>query len=270
MELKTLKATFKRNFIIQLRAYPKDFFIGNLLTGVYTILSAYFMYKLLFKGNLEASFSKYSGTSDYMSYVIIGTAMYLFVVRTCLNVSRSLITELREGTLESIMIAPFKRVQYFVGNMLQQTITTSMEIMVTIIIAIPFGINFSKANLPAFILAFIVSMFAYFSLSLVLAVVMLYFRDTYISQNTLFLLLFILSGVTFPIDYLPRPFQYLSKLIPVTDSFQLMRNSLIAGKSIVEQIHQLIYLVILSTIYCIVGFTLIKKVEKIALEKIFA
>lgn len=270
MELKTLKATFKRNFIIQLRAYPKDFFIGNLLTGVYTIISAYFMYKLLFKGNLEESFSKYSGTSDYMSYVIVGTAMYLFVVRTCLNVSRSLITELREGTLESIMIAPFKRVQYFVGNMLQQIITTSMEIMVTILIAIPFGVNFSKANILSFIFAFLVSMFAYFSLSLLLAVIMLYSRDTYISQNTLFLLLFILCGVTFPINYLPVPLQYLSRLIPVTDSFQLIRNSLIAGKGITEQLGQLIYLTLLSAVYCIVGFTLIKRVEKIALEKIFA
>jgi ABC-2 type transport system permease protein len=270
MELKTLKATFKRNFIIQLRAYPKDFFIGNLLTGVYTILSAYFMYKLLFKGNLESSFSKYSGTSDYMSYVIVGTAMYLFVVRTCLNVSRSLITELREGTLESIMLAPFKRVQYFVGNMLQQTITTSLEIMVTILIAIPFGVNFSKANLLSFILAFLVSMFAYFSLSLILGVVMLYSRDTYISQNTLFLLLFILCGVNFPIDYLPLSLQYLSKLIPVTDSFELIRNSLILGKGINEQLGQILYLMVLSIVYCIVGFTLIKKVEKIALEKIFA
>lgn len=270
MFLKTLKATFKRNFIIQMRAYPKDFFIGNLLTGAYTILSAYFMYKFLFRGNLEDSFAKYSGTADYMSYVIIGTAMYLFVVRTCLNVSRSLITELREGTLESIMIAPFRRVQYFVGNMLQQTITTSMEIIVTILIALPFGINFSKANLPSVILAFIVSMFAYFSLSLVLAVIMLYSRDTYISQNTLFLLLFILCGVTFPVAYLPLPLQYISKLIPVTDSFQLIRNSIMTGKSILEQSQQFIYLIMLSMIYCIIGFTLIKRVEKIALEKIFA
>lgn len=270
MKLKTLKATFKRNFIIQLRAYPKDFFIGNLLTGFYTILSAYFMYKLLFKENIEDSFSRYSGTSDYMSYVIVGTALYLFVVRTCLNVSRSLITELREGTLESLMIAPFKRVQYFAGNMLQQTITTSMEIMITILIAIPFGINFSKADVISFILAFTASLFAYFSLSLVLAVIMLYFRDTYISQNTLFLLLFILCGVTFPIDYLPLPLQYLSKLIPVTDSFQLIRNSLINGTGTFEQSGQLMHLILLSAVYSIIGFSLIKRVEKVALEKIFA
>jgi ABC-2 type transport system permease protein len=270
MNLKILNATFKRNFIIQMRAYPKDFFIGNTLTGIYTVLSAYFMYQLLFKGNLDASFKTYSGTGDYMSYVIVGTALYLFAVRTCLNVSRSLITELREGTLDSLMIAPFNRVQYFCGNMLQQTITTSLEIMVMIIISLFFGADFSQINLFSFILGFAVSMFAYFSLSLILAAVMLYFRDTYISQNTLFTLMLLVCGVTFPIDYLPIPLQYLGKLIPVTASFQIMRNSTIAGAGIIEQSSAFIHLFLLSLAYCILGFIMLRRVEKIALEKIFA
>jgi ABC-2 type transport system permease protein len=270
MNLKILTATFKRNFIMQMRAYPKDFFIGNTLTGTYTVLSAYFMYQLLFKGNLDASFKIYSGTGDYMSYVIVGTALYLFAVRTCLNVSRSLITELREGTLDSLMIAPFNRVQYFCGNMLQQTITTSLEIMVMIIISLFFGANFSQVDIFSFIIGFIVSMFAYFSLSLVLAAIMLYFRDTYISQNTLFALMFLVCGVTFPIEYLPLPLQYLGKLIPVTSSFQVVRNSTIAGLGILEQANSFIYLILLSAVYCILGFKMLKKVEKIALEKIFA
>jgi ABC-2 type transport system permease protein len=269
MNLKTLRATFKRNFIVQMRAYPKDFFIGNTLTGIYTVLSAYFMYHLLFKGNLNSSFKAYAGTGDYMSYVIIGSSMYLFVVRTCLNVSRSLITELREGTLESIMIAPFNRVQYFCGNMLQQTITTSGEIIVTILIGIPFGLKFSGMNITSFLLAFVVSLFAYFSLSMVLAAVMLYFRDTYISQNTLFLLIFLLCGVTFPIKYFPVFVQYISKLIPVTTSLELIRNSTISGMGIMEQSSLFIYVIMLSAIYCVAGFMMLKRIEKIALEKIY-
>ena len=96
MEWKILKDTFKRNLIINLRAYPKDFFIGNLLTGVYTVISALFMYKMLFDGNITEEFVQYTSTGDYMGYIILGSLTYLFAVRTCLNVSRSLIIELRE------------------------------------------------------------------------------------------------------------------------------------------------------------------------------
>lgn len=268
MDFKTLNATFIRNFIIQLRAYPKDFFIGNLLTGIYTSLSAFFMYNLLFKGSLNTTFKQYTGTGDYISFVIVGTAVYLYVVRTCLNVSRSLITELRTGTLESIMVSPFNRIQYFIGNMLQQVITTSGEIIIAIIISIPFGISFPKFNLISFIFSFLISLFAFFSLSMVLACVMLYFRDTYISQNTLFLALFLLCGISYPIEYLPKVVRIISSLIPITDSVTLIRGSSLLGLGIKEQMGRLIYVFLLSFVYCIIGCKLIKKIEYIALEKI--
>ncbi|MTI57830.1 ABC transporter permease [Geosporobacter ferrireducens] len=268
MEFKTLKATMKRNFIIQLRAYPKHFFIGNLLTGLYTAISAYFMYHLFFKGNMNRSFAYYAGTGDYMSFVIVGTAVYLYVVRTCLNVSRSLITELREGTLDSIMIAPFKRIQYFLGNMLQQVVTTSGEILILMLFSIPFGVNFANFNALSFIFSFIIALFSFFSLSMILACIMLYFRDTYISQNTLFALLFFLCGITFPHQYLPRNIQWISKLIPVTDAVILIRNTTLLGLGIGEQIGRIAHLLILSTVYCCIGFKLMKKIEGIALEKI--
>ena len=102
----------------------------------------------------------------------------MFVVRTCLNVSRSLITELREGTLESLMIAPFKRGEYFIGNMLHQTKTTTLEILVSVIIAIPFGLSFKHMNIGAFIIIFIVALYGFFAMSMVLGSVMLYTRDT--------------------------------------------------------------------------------------------
>lgn len=268
MNFKTLRATFKRNFIIQLRAYPKDFFIGNLLTGIYTALSAFFMYNLLFKGNMKASFQHYSGTGDYISFVITGSAVYIYVVRTCLNVSRSLITELRTGTLESIMISPFSRLQYFIGNMLQQVITTSGEVIISIIISLPFGLKFPNFNIISFAASFIVSLFAFFSLSMVLACIMLYFRDTYISQNTLFLALFLLCGITYPVQYLPRAVAAISNFIPITNAVTLIRGSALLGLGIQAQAGKLVFVFILSAFYCTAGYMLIRKIEYIALEKI--
>ncbi|MFZ5353688.1 MAG: ABC transporter permease [Bacillota bacterium] len=268
MDLKTLNATFKRNFTIQLRAYPKHFFIGNLLTGLYTAISAYFIYSLFFRGNIKSSFSQYAGTNDYMSFVIVGTAVYLFVVRTNLNVSRSLITELREGTLESVMIAPFKRVQYFLGNMLQQVITTSCEIMIMVVLSIPFGLSFPGFNLLSFIVSFTAGLYSFFSISMLLACVMLYTRDTYISQNTLFAIMFLLCGITFPHQYLPEWVQFIARLIPVTDAVTLIRSSVLLGKGVGEQLESLVYLLSISTLYSTVGFKLMKRVEMAALEKI--
>ncbi|SHK29376.1 ABC-2 type transport system permease protein [Hathewaya proteolytica DSM 3090] len=268
MRAKVLKATFIRNFIIMLRAYPKSFFIGNVCTGFYTVVGALFMYKLLFNGVVGDDFFKYTKTEDYMGYVIWGSLTYIFVVRTCLNVSRSLITELREGTLESLMMTPFKRGEYFIGNMLHQTIATTFEVLISLIIAMPFGLSFKSMNFPAFIFVFFLALYGFFGLSMVLGSVMLYTRDTYISQNTLFVAMFLLCGITFPVEYLPHSLKIIGELIPVTEISNLIRGSAILGKGLSEQIGTIVYVFILSTIYLFIGFLSLKKIEYIALEKI--
>ena len=268
MSGKVLIATFKRNFIVMVRAYPKDFFIGNVLTGFYTVIGALFMYKMLFNGVVGDDFLKFAGTGDYMSYVILGSLTYIFVVRTCLNVSRSLITELREGTLESLMITPFRRGEYFLGNMLQQTVATTFEVMVSLIIALPFGLNLSNMNIKSFLLVIILALYGFFGLSMVLASIMLYTRDTYISQNTLFVSMLLLCGITFPTAYLPKVIRNIGELIPVTEISNLIRGTAILGKSIFEQGNTIIYVFTLSTVYIIIGFLSLKRIEFIALEKI--
>lgn len=268
MSFKVLRGTLKKNLLTRYRAYPMDFFIGNILTGFYTALGAYMMYQLMFAKKLSPSFAQFTGTSDYMSYVIVGSLIYLFVVRTCLNVSRSLITELREGTLESLMLAPFRRVEYFLGNMLVQTVTTTVEILISLLVAIPFGINFSHFNLAGFIGAAFISLYAYFGVSMILGVIMLYTRDTYISQNTLFAFIFLVCGITFPPQYLPDWLRMIAELIPITQSVTLIRNSTLLEKGFLEQLPLLLRTFLLSSVYILSGFLLMKRCEETALEKI--
>lgn len=269
MFFKSLSATFKRNFISQIRAYPMSFFIGNVLTVFYTVLGAYFMYTLMFKGQLESSFSSFTGTNDYMTYVIVGSLSYALVVRTLLNVSRSLITELREGTLEGLMLAPFSRLGYFAGNMMQQTITTLGELCIALVICIPFGINISNINLITFGIGIVVSLYCYFGLAMCLGAVMIYTRDTYISQNTLFLLIFLVCGVVFPPEYLPKWLGFISGLLPVSDAIKIIRASVLNGAHIHELMGTYVRLILMASVYFFIGFKAIRKIEKIALEKIF-
>ena len=266
---KSLKATFTRNFISQIRAYPMSFFIGNLLTALYSVLSAWFMYHLLFEGRLDESFTKFAGTSDYITYVIIGSAVYALAVRTCLNVSRNLITELREGTLESLMLTPFSRYGYFTGNMFQQAITSAGEVCIALIICLPFGFSPIGFSLVHFTVAVLTSLFAFFGMSMILGALMLYTRDTYISQNTLFIFMYLVSGVLFPSEYLPRVVASAGRLIPLGSALNVIRASVVGMTSQEEFVSTIIYLLLVGLIYTIIGFFSIKKIENIALEKIF-
>jgi ABC-2 type transport system permease protein len=78
-----------------------------------------------------------------------------------------------------------------------------------------------------------------------------------------------ICGVTFPVQYLPEPVQWLAKGIPVTISLEIMRNSTLGGIAAAEQVGSYISIAAMSALYCIVGFALIKRTESAALEKIF-
>jgi hypothetical protein len=51
---------------VNLRAYQWGFFISTILSGSYTVILSFLMFHLLAAGQLDARFSAYAGTSDYI------------------------------------------------------------------------------------------------------------------------------------------------------------------------------------------------------------
>lgn len=268
--LRPLLAVIWRNFIVNRRAYQWSFFVGNLITAVYTVALGYFMYAILFGGRVDASFVRYSGTSDYMSYLILGAGVYTLSVRTMLNVSRSLISERREGTLESLFLTPISRPGYLLAVMVQQTVISLVEFLLAMLIAWPFGLNLSQVNWGGVVAAAAMTWAGLFGLSIVLGAVMLYTRDTYLSQNTLFWVIYLVCGLMFPVQYLPGWVQALSRWIPVTGAVDLLRAAALRGQGPLELLSSLLFYGLLSLVYLAVGLALMRWVERVALEEVLS
>lgn len=267
--LQIAKATFMRNTIVMFRAYPWSFVIGHILSGVYTVLFAYFAYFYVFQGSLDASFRQFSGSDDYLTYVILGGAINAFAVSTLMNVSRALITELREGTLEALLLTPSSRKGYFLGNVTQQIMRTLFEFAVILIFGLLFGLHLEHTNAWSAVIIWLLATLSFFCQALVLGTLMLRFRDTYITQNTLFVIMAFVSGVTFPVDYLPQWLQPLSWIMPLTPMLEAFRHSVMQGEDLMASAPQLLHAAILCLIYFIIGTIGIPRMEKRALESIF-
>lgn len=269
MFIDNILSTARRNLTIQTRAYPVHFFVGELMSCFFTVLSSFFIYSIVFKGKVSDSFIRFSGTSDYMSYAILGSFMYLFVVRTFLNVSRSFITEMREGTLDSLLISPVSYMGYLSGNMLEQTLVTTGELLAAIIITSPFGLKMPDINAAAALLCIGITLVSLFGMAIILCGIMIYLKDTYLSQNTVFSVMYLICGITFPVQYLPNWVQNISNLIPVTYSLRIFRSSVLAGSSIASQAGDFLMLAVLSIIYFAAGVLLINRIMKKAPERQF-
>ncbi|WP_045518991.1 ABC transporter permease [Neobacillus niacini] len=262
-------ATFQRNYLVMKRAFPWSFFLGHILSGFYIIIFAYLTYFYVFKKDLSVSFSTYAGTDDYLSYVILGGLLYSFSVSLLMIASRAIITELREGTLEALLLTPSSRKGYFLGYVAQGLTRVGIEFAVITVTGYFFGLHLQNINWLSVIIVLFVLIVSTFSQALVLGSFMLYFRDTYITQNTLFVLMGLVCSITFPAHFLPEAVRWIGTIMPLTYGVDALRLVWIEGKSLSDILPYLWKMIILGIIYFPIGTFFIKRMEKYVLEKHF-
>lgn len=261
----TAIATLVRNQRANLRAFPWTFTFGHIIEGAYLVLISYFSFVYLIQGDVDQQFAVYTGSKDYLSYVIIGGLLNIFSVSMMMNVSRALITEWREGTLEALLLSPSSRIGYFLGNAIQQLYRSGFEVLVVIAFGIAAGLRLSSPHYLSIGIGIVLYLLSCFAMALVLGSIMLYTRDTYIVQNTLFAITTLLCGFQFPRQYLPQLLQNAGEVFPLTHSLQILRGSLLTGETIGTG--DIILVVLLSSLYIIVGMWSNHRVERRLFER---
>lgn len=264
--LKAIFAVAHRLFFENIRVYPWSFFAARVVSSFFTVILAYFMYHVLFSGRTVNSFQIYTGSSDYLTYLVIGVSIQAYADGALLSLGRSLVIERRIGTIECLFLTPVPLSAFLLGVMLQQALLTTVDFLVVILISLPFGLDLSLINWPAFVLILLIGQVGFMGIGILLSALMLYLRDTYLTQNTALTLLFFLCGVLFPIEYLPGWLQVISNLIPITHTLTLARRSALLGTSIAQQWPDILWLLGLSLIYCILGLLSLYWVRKASLE----
>lgn len=264
---RTAKATLIRNHLSNIRGYPWSFTFGHILNGSFLVLVSYFIYHYWMESQLSSSFARYAGSSDYLTFAVIGGLLSTLSVSMMMNVSRALITEHREGTLEVVLLAPAGRSGYFLGTAVQQLWRIGMEAIPVVILGALLGARMPHAAWGSALPALLVYLVACFSMGLALGAVMLQTRDTYLVQNTLFAATALVCGFMFPAAYLPEPLRLLGYAFPLTDALALMRGSLLNGVSLAGQTTALVRCLALSVVYAGVGAWCIGRVERRFFEK---
>lgn len=94
---------------------------------------------------------------------------------------------------------------------------------------------------------------------------MLYTRDTFIVQNTLFTITALLCGFQFPRQYLPDYLQAIGEIFPLTYALQLLRGTLLTGESI--RLIDALPIILLSVVYITVGQWTNRRIERGLFER---
>ncbi|MEV0597493.1 ABC transporter permease [Nonomuraea cavernae] len=258
-------ATLRRSWLVTRRAYPWSYFISTLLLGVFTIGLGYLGLRAIAGDQVSAEFTGMAGTGDYLGYIAVGAAAYMFVVHGILWAGKAMLQEQREGTMGALIVAPARRLPYLLGFSAFAATAVAIEVAVLLGFAALFGVRPATTGAVDAVLAVVGLALAVFGMSVVLSNVMIVAGEAHITQNTVFYSIALLSGFTFPRDYLPEVFQWLGELVPVTAAMDVIRGVFTGGTGL--PLDRLGVAVLISLLYVAAGLLSMPWAERRAMER---
>ncbi|AEL10661.1 MULTISPECIES: ABC transporter permease [Streptococcus] len=253
-------AVIKRNWQMYKRYFPITLFLNRILDAFFQLIVFWLIANYMFTNQSKIGSGYF--IKDYFTYAAIGMIFYNVSVAVLMNVGRSLITEVKEGTLESLLITPYKVRKYYFGVFIEQLGRTCIECMCTILLALMLGAEILSISPVVWILGTVYVSLISFCMGVLLSNIMLWLRDTFLSQNTLFVVIFLLSGITFPRHILPIPLSFIGELIPLTHALEFIRMLMTSNYTYNDIFNVVLKGLIGAVIYYLVGLFYYKKVEQ--------
>lgn len=194
---------------------------------------------------------------------IVGNAFILCTRNAVFVVGSLLRNERFEGTLMLTVASPANTFLVFIAR----TVFNLLEAALTVTIGLVFGVIVFQIQLPSgslgpLALTLLAAMVGGMSFGLLLSSLALVMREVHLFLNTVAMLLFILTGASFPLERLPSAALAVAHWIPVTRSIAASRL-LIQGET--SAIWTLLgQEVVLSSAYVLAAFGLFRFFERMS------
>lgn len=193
---------------------------------------AYFMGKA-FSVNGEAhGFASYTGTTDFMSFILLGAFLSNYINAVFWGMGYSLKNDMDSGVLESNWMTPVPRLVLLIGRTFTSIlITTITSICIIILGWLFFGFHPTGDVLKAFI-SVIPMLIGLYGFGFAFASIVLLMRDSNTLVDVSSYLVTLLSGSNFPVTALPGWLLPVSLALPLTYGYDAFRGWLLGTRTL--------------------------------------
>lgn len=234
-ELWALLAIAKKEWII-FRRYPSwvvAFFIWPVLFPFGFIFTA----KALAgpQGAALARFGSLAGTTDYISFIVVGSLMYMWLNITLWDVGFYLRNEQMRGTLESNWLCPIWRLSIMLGSSLTKLATALFFLAIAVLeFRLVFGIHLTRGNPVLLLLILLLVIASIYGIGIAFGSLVLRFKEA----NALVFLVrgifMVFAGITYPLEVLPHWMQTIATWLPLTYAIHAIRSVVLTGATFAE------------------------------------
>ncbi len=176
----------------------------------------------------------YNPAMKSANFFVPGVMGLALQIATVLATALSVVRERERGTLENLLVAPLSRAGLMLGKLMPYLcISMTMATGIFLVARWVFGIPI-RGDVGALFLAAFLYIFALLSVGLLISTWATNHMQALQMSMALILPSVFFSGFIFPIETMPRIFQWLSTLIPATYFIELMRAIMLRGASVLD------------------------------------
>jgi ABC-2 type transport system permease protein len=187
----------------------------------------YFMGKAFSVNGQAQGFAQFSGTADFMSFILLGTVLTNFINAVFWGMGYSLKEDMDAGVMESNWLTPIPRLLILIGHSFTNlTVTAATSTLMLAVAALLFGFRVSGEVLEAF-LPVIPMMLGLYGFGFAFAALVLVMREANTMVDVSSFLVQIFSGSNFPVNALPKWLLPVALALPLTYGLDAVRGILL-------------------------------------------
>lgn len=216
-----------------------------------------------FSHNGEAlGFAGFSGSNDYMSFMILGAAISNFISAVFWGMGYAIKDDMNTGVLESNWMTPIPRLLMLIGRTINSLIITTITSLGMLIIAgLIFGFHPTGSVWKA-LLTVLPMLLGLYGFGFGFAALVMIVREANTMVDMGQFLADLLSGSSFPVKALPGWLLPVSLSIPLTYGYDAVRGILLHNSTLMPVKTEIILLLLFMVIMIIGGMLAFRALEK--------
>ena len=207
-------------------------------------------------------FLQVAGTDNFLGYIVIGTAAWMWFNTMLWNVGFAMRNEQLHGTLESSWLSPTWRFTFLLGSSPVQFVSMAI-FMTTMVIehSLFFNLRF-HGSLPLILLVVLVAIPSIYGIGFVFASLVTAAREASAFVYLVRGIVMIFCGITYPLTVLPQWMQSVSEWLPPTILIRAARAAALDSAGLPAVFPDLIRLVTFGVVWMTAGYLIFRWTER--------
>ncbi len=255
--LKLMSVTFLRRFF---RWKIRVFW------NVFGALTSFISFLVVWTAILQGGFQGLGMLTreNYLVFLLTGSITWTMIKSSVHDMSFHFVTEKHRKTLAYIMMSPLNRISYLYSTLSYPMFNSLVKNVPVVIVASFFGFSFSGSVLLA-ILVLLLIFISFSGLGIMLASLAAWREGLAHSATAIMSILYLFSGVHYPLAVFPQPFEDIFRLLPTTQAIDAIRAIGLEGAGLMDIWGTVLYLVVFATISIALGIYVFRRMEKKAM-----